>query len=448
MFKPAHFLPLACLLTLLAACQTPATPTASAASPTPSQTTSRPAAPPYHPFPQHTTYAPNTIRPNHHSQAQQNNDVRAFYTHWKENYLVPAGQTPDGYPLYRVSFGQTNPGRTVSEGQGFGMTIVTIMAGHDPQAQEYFDGLWEFSRAHPSDGNPNLMGWQVPPNGGNNSAFDGDADIAHALLLADQQWGSNGRINYRAAAQQVITAIAQSTIGPQSHLPLLGDWVNPNGTPYNQYTVRSSDFMPAHFRAYAHATNDPLWNEVINQTQTIINQLQATTSPTTGLLPDFIVPVSANDHTPRPADPGFLEGPHDGHYYYNAGRDPWRIAVDALLYNDETSRQQASKISLWAENATGGNPQAIHAGYTLDGTPVEGSNYFSTFFVAPFGVAAMTVPGQQQWLNALYDAVSHTHQDYYEDSVTLLCLLVLTGNYWSPIPPDLSLNAYLPYIMR
>jgi hypothetical protein len=45
------------------------------------------------------------------------------------------------------------------------------------------------------------------------------------------------------------------------------------------------------------------------------------------------------------------------------------------------------------------------------------------------GVAAMTVPSQQQWLNAIYEAVYRAHEDYYEDSVTLLCLLVMTGNY-------------------
>jgi hypothetical protein len=44
----------------------------------------------------------------------------------------------------------------------------------------------------------------------------------------------------------------------------------------------------------------------------------------------------------------------------------------------------------------------------------------------------MTVPGQQQWLNALYDAVSNVSEDYFEDSVTLLCLLVLTRNFWDP----------------
>ena len=79
---------------------------------------------------------------------------------------------------------------------------------------------------------------EVPEGKSKDSAFDGDADIALALLLADAQWGSGGKVNYRAAASEVISGIGESTIGPESHLPLLGDWVNPQGTQYNQYTIR------------------------------------------------------------------------------------------------------------------------------------------------------------------------------------------------------------------
>jgi endo-1,4-beta-D-glucanase Y len=407
------------------------------------------AAGPHHPFPQHVTYAPGTLRPNHRTQAQQDADVRAFYDQWKADYLVSAGQTGAGNPLYRVSFGTTNPGRTVSEGQGYGMIIVATMAGHDPQAQTLFDGLWEFSREYPSVIDDRLMGWQVPPDpGGSDSAFDGDADIAYGLLLADKQWGSQGRINYKAAAEQVIAGIYESTIGPDSHLPMLGDWVSPNGGTYNQYTPRSSDFMPAHFRAYGRATANPAWTEVISRSQAVISSLQANHSPATGLLPDFIEPVSTVNHTPRPADPGFLEGATDGSYYYNAGRDPWRLGTDALLNNDPASLAQTRKISAWAATTAGGLPANIKAGYQLDGTPLPSSNYFTTFFAAPLGVAAMTKPDQQAWLNAIYDAVYNRHEDYYEDSVTLLCLLVMTGNYWDPTSLSAENRLYLPFISQ
>ena len=387
---------------------------------------------PAFPFPQHVDYAPGTIRPNHRSQVLQDDDVRAFYDYWKAKYLVAAGTTPQGDPMYRVTFGSGNPDSTVSEGQGYGMVIVATMAGHDPLAKVYFDGLWEFSRAHPSSIDSRLMDWQVPENSGDDSAFDGDADIAYGLLLAHAQWDSSGRINYAAEAATVIAGILQSTIGPNSRLPMLGDWVSPNGSTYNQYTPRTSDFMLVNFRAYGWATSDPVWDEVVTNSQAVITSIQANHSTVTGLLPDFVVDA---DQSSQPAPPNFLEGANDGKYYYNAGRDPWRIGSDALLNNDPVSLAQVRKIANWIYGASGGDPANIKAGYELDGTPI--GNYFSTFFVAPMGVAAMTEPSLQQFLNDIYDAVFNTQEDYYEDSVNLLALLVMTGNFWDPVESTL-----------
>jgi endo-1,4-beta-D-glucanase Y len=322
------------------------------------------------------------------------------------------------------------------------------MAGYEPEAQTIFDGLWEFSRQQPSDIDPRLMGWQYPVVPGSNaSAFDGDADIAYGLLLAEAQWVTQVRIDYGAEAATVIAGILAATIGPDSRLPTLGDWVEPNGNPYNQYTPRSSDFMPSHFRAYGRATNDATWETVVSESQTVIDSLQLTASPTTGLLPDFIVGA---DGTPQPAPPGFLEGPHDGHYHYNAGRDPWRIGLDVLLNGDATSRAQVQKMSHWLESATGGDPTQIKAGYHLDGSLT--GNYFTSFFVAPFGVAAMSDPAQQSWLNAIYTAVYNRHEDYYEDSVTMLSLLAMSGNFWDPTviggPGPASYWVYLPVLLK
>ena len=250
------------------------------------------------------------------------------------------------------------------------------------------------------------MNWHIPadPNG-SDSAFDGDCDIAYALLLADAQWGSDGDLDYRAAAAEVIAGILASTIGPRSKLPMLGDWVDPDGQDYNQDTPRTSDFMLGHFRSFGRATGDAVWQEVIAASQAVVTHLQETASPGTGLLPDFVQPVSATDLSPRPADPGFLEDESDGRYGYNAGRVPWRLGTDALLNADDISLAQVQTISAWIAEATDGDPQNIRAGYELDGTPSPGSDYFTTFFASPFGVAAMTAADQQQWLNELYDAV-------------------------------------------
>ncbi len=380
-----------------------------------------------YPFPQHVTYAPNSILPSHRSQAQLDDDMRAFYDQWKSEFLIEAGMDANGIMMVRVAFGKAEPNysTTVSEGQGYGMLIVPMMAGYDPDAQSLFDGMWAFVRAHPSEIDPRLMDWNVPEPEGNASAFDGDADIAYGLLLADAQWGSDGRVNYKAEAVNMIGGILESTIGGDSHLPMLGDWVNVGEPQYNQTTPRSSDFMLANFRAFGKVTNDPVWGDVVLQSQNTMLNIQNNFSGETGLLPDFIVEG-------EPAPPNFLENPTDGSYNYNAGRDPWRVGMDALLHDDPTSRAIVQKISRWVEASANGDPNNIRAGYELDGTPLPESEYFTTFFVSPMGVAAMNDPAQQEWLNAIYDSVYENHLDYYEDSVNFLCLLVMTGNFWTP----------------
>lgn len=246
-------------------------------------------------FPQHVTYVGGAILPSHRDRNQLDDDVRAAYDRWKQRYHVPV--TPEaGASLYRVALG--TPGTpahssTVSEGQGYGMVIVSLMAGHDPQAQIIFDGLLSFALPHRSCGDERLMLWRIPNDG-------------HGCASAT-----------------------------------------------------------------------------------------------------------------------------DGAYNYNAGRDPWRLGTDGLINDDARALAAVARISAWAEDSTDGDPQQIRPGYRLDGTPLR-SDYFTTFFAAPLGVAAMTVPSQQAWLNAIYDAVRQRQEGYYEDSITLLCMLVMTANFWDP----------------
>ena len=244
---------------------------------------------------QHQTYRAGTLTPTNFTRTQLNQHVANYYDVWKGRWLA-ADSASSGWRVKSDS-----SGRTVSEGQGYGMVIVAAMAGHDPQAKTIFDGLWKFRLAHPSSIDSRLMDWEVPNTDGNDSAFDGDADIAYGLLMAHAQWGSTGTIDYLDAAENVIAGIRASTIGPQSRLPMLGDWVSPNGSTYSQWTTRSSDFMPGHFRAYGEATGDPaFWSSVVTATQNVVTDIQSNESANTGLLPDFIKLVGAS-RDPQPA---------------------------------------------------------------------------------------------------------------------------------------------------
>jgi endoglucanase len=385
---------------------------------------------------QHQPYRPGTLSPTNFTRTQQNQHVAAYYDLFKSRWLI----TDPGGQGWRVK--TDSSGRTVSEGQGYGMVIVAAMAGHDPQAKTIFDGLWKFRVAHPSVIDNRLMDWEFPnsnPEDNDDSAFDGDADIAYGLLMAHAQWGSAGTINYLDEAKRVIAGIRESTIGPNSKLPMLGDWVEPGGinstATYSQWTTRSSDFMPGHFRAYGAATGDTAyWSDVATAVQNVVTNIQANESAATGLLPDFIRLVGS-PRDPQPVEIPFLESTTDDDYYYNAGRDPWRLGVDAILNNDPTTLAQVQKMSAWMRTSTNGNPANIRGGYKLDGTALNSWN--DLFFVSPFAVAAMTgtTAADQTWLNALYSNIYQRHNtdDYFADAVTLQSLLAVTGNFWDPM---------------
>ncbi len=341
--------------------------------------------------------------------------LKKFYEYWKDTYLV---KEKDG--TYRVAFDKNDKSQTVSEGQGFGMLIVATMAIYDENAQEIFDGLYKFAKAHPSKIAPHLMAWIYPESDdGEDSAFDGDADIAYALILAHKIWGDKGEINYKQEAKTILNDIYTYTIGPESKLPLLGDWVNPNGKKYNQYSIRSSDLMLEHFREYAKFTKDDKWLEVLNASKELIKKVS---NKDTALLPDFIV---KKDDKFQAAPKNFLEGKHDGDYHYNACRTPWRIGIYALMSGDSQILDYLNKFTNWITNSIE-NVSDIKSGYKLDGEYY--GDYFSTAFASPIEVGVLA--SNKKLSDNIFNYTKEIKENYYEDSINLLSMIAINGNYY------------------
>jgi endo-1,4-beta-D-glucanase Y len=356
--------------------------------------------------------------------------VRDFYDTWRDLYVGDGC----GSGRYLVLSGQSQS-KTVSEAHGYGMLIMAFMAGHDPDAKKYFDGMYQYYLAHQSANTPFLMAWSQNQSCANNqgpdSATDGDLDIAYALLLADRQWGSGGAINYLAAAGKIIDAIRAGDVDSSAHWILLGDWAAPGDDQYD--ATRTSDFMPGHLDSFHAATGDGDWNTLLGAEYTMVGKLQQSFASGTGLLPDFVV----TPNNPSPAPSGFLEGSSDGRYGYNACRDPWRLGVHFITKGDARAKTAVTKLNSWIAGATGGNPEGIHAGYQLNGNSSSGSDYVDMCFVAPFGVAAMVSSSNQGWLNSVWDFTVDTGpQGYYQDTVKLLSMIAMSGNWWVPEAVD------------
>jgi len=381
------------------------------------------------PYPAHINYKGNHIKPNNFDQSELDNQTSTFYNAWKNKYVKNDCKTGEFY-IY-----SGDGAKTVSEAHGYGMMIMCFMAGYENYAQAYFDGFFKYFKSHPSTINNYLMDWQQltcndTPSSDDDAASDGDIDIAFSLLLAHKQWGSEGDINYLDEAKTIIDAIMQEEINQNTWTVKLGDWCNSDDPSY-YYGTRTSDFISSHFKSFAIATNNSNWNLVIDKCYDLINTIQNTQSPATGLMPDFIINTNTS---PISAGQNYLEDIYDGDYYYNACRFPWRIGTDYLISGDNRAKLALDKINLWLIEATSEDVLPISNGYRLDGTPIYDWN--DATFIGPFAVGAMANVTNQNWLNKLYEELITNNDlqngDYYSNTIKLLSMITISGNYWNP----------------
>lgn len=383
------------------------------------------------PFPQHVKYTDGIIKPSHVSQQQLDDSVRSFYINWKDRYINDDAGEGQNYIWVEGSVGSNKI--CVSEGQGYGMIIVALMAGYDTAAQNIYNGLFKYYKLHPSKNSPFLMAWAQTDSFKNvdgSSAADGDIDIAYSLLLANAQWGSSGSINYLKEAKSLLAAVMRQEINAKTFSVLLSNSIEYDSKDY--FDMRSSDFMPAHFKAFSNVTNDKLWDKVIDTNYRLFNFLQKKYSADAGLFPDFIQHINTS---PKPSIPNYLESKYDGKYNYNACRVPWRIATDYIIYGDKRSKAIVERINKWIKETTQNNPDNISAGYSLAGDDIKTRNFEAMSFIAPFAVAAMVDVKHQAWLNKLWDYIvgfDLDQYDYYDNSIKMIGLIILSGNYWAP----------------
>jgi endoglucanase len=374
------------------------------------------------------TYPAGTIFPTV-ERALLDGTVTAFYDRWKAAYLTAAC----GGHIVKTGGGTgASDALTVSEGHGYGMVVVAFMVGHDPAARQLFDGLYRVFRASRSGGDQQLMAWALGadcrPIQPATSATDGDLDIAFALLLAHRQWGSAGTIDavdYLGEARTLIAAIDRSEMNPSTRLPMLGDWAA-SGALVN--ATRPSDFMTGHFRVFARISGNASWRTSVDRVYDLVASLQQQWSSRTGLLPDFV----ADTHTsPRPPPGLLLESENDGQYGWNACRVPWRLGSDFAVSGDARARAALAKMAAWIEGESQGRPGSVVDGYRLDGARIGKGP--SAAYIAPFGVAAMVDVAHQRFLDAVWSWLeSRPPEGYYADSIRLLSLIVMSGNWWSP----------------
>lgn len=392
-------------------------------------------------------YYPGSIGPDHLSQADMDQQLATFYKAWKAIYL--SDECGSGRYFVKVNAdhkpvgGDTAPGTiTVSEAHGYGMLISVMMADYDTDAQKIFDGMVRYFEDHPATSDPGLMAWNQIEGCGNStgrfrgdvSATDGDLDIAYALLLADQKWGSQGIIDYRSEANAVLAAILKHEVHPRTHHLMIGDWAGTDGDHEIEYTTRSSDFMQSHLYSFYAITGDKRWQAIRDKTYSIINTFNQRYTPKSALLPDFI---SHLDTSMTPARSELVGNKRDGDYAWNAARYPWRVGLDYLLYGDPRALEALTVFNRWARSTTHDDPAVFNSGYRIDGSALidEGKNALG--FVSALGVSAMISADNQPWVNSVWDNLQHqsiTDNAYYDNTLKLLSMVIMSGHWERPRP--------------
>jgi hypothetical protein len=109
---------------------------------------------------------------------------------------------------------------------------------------------------------------------------------------------------------------------------------------------------------------------------------------------------------------------------------PWRIATDYLVSGDARAKAAIQKMNAWIMGETNHDPANILDGYTLAGGKGAGQSGPSSAFSSPFGVAAM-LGTDQAWLDAIWSS-RQINEGYYSDSITMLCMIVMSGNWCAP----------------
>lgn len=365
--------------------------------------------------------------PSNVSADQRKSDSQYAFELWEDRYLrqIESNQ-------FYVSYDEED--NTVSEAQGYGMLIMVMAEEHlNQDTQEVFDGMFHYAKAHPSDRNPSFMAWrQIRQADGTmkdyrigehtGSATDGDMDIAYALLLANELWGSEGSIHYEQEAVEIIQALMESTINQEEWTIKLGDWVTDDDPNYGQ-SSRTSDWMVGHIATFYEVTGDERWLQVLDKIVELTTDIQSQFSPETGLLPDFV--WKQGDEW-VPVEPDFLERETDPDYSYNAARVPWRFGEGYFTTQNEEIKESLERMNNWMKDTAENDPSNIKAGYTLSGEPLV--SYADMTFTAPFAISASINDEHEEWLNLLWEEMTmDLGQDetgnYFSDTIRLLVML-------------------------
>lgn len=305
---------------------------------------------------------------------------------WKDSFLSKSDSK-------RVLTDSVN---TYSEGMGYGLLLSVYF-----NEQTLFDDLFEYVESC-ADFN-GLMNWSTQ-NGqvyGAGSDASADQNIALALIFADKMWGSDGSVDYKTKASQMLNNIYQYDISLGLVKP--GDGLNnPRNTSY---------LVPAAYDIFTDFDQSQRWNNVKSNAYNLILKAQ---NSTTGLVPDWCdvngTGMSFNGSSPDT-------------FGYESVELFFNMAVAYSWYGHTSAKTICSKPMSFFKNI---GATKIVDGYKLNGTPT--GSYHSDLFVSSAAALFMTGTDRQAATGFYKECIATKSSLFISNTLRLLTLMYMTGN--------------------
>jgi endo-1,4-beta-D-glucanase Y len=332
--------------------------------------------------------------------------IAEAYLRWKTNF-VRAGNP--GQRVLSPEQGDDTP----SEAMGYGMLIAAAMGD-----KAMFDQFWTYVNSQLVSG---LMKWS---RNGNGSATDADQDIAYALALGASQWGGD----YAARATTMINAISSRDLQAGNRIGPGSDW---GSTP----AFNASYVAPSYYPVFQALTGSSTWATIKSANYTNVSNCTQWFSG--GTLPADWCNVSTSQAVPgENFGAAVLSFPGVAVYAFDAARVPWRVALDACLFDSSTARSYLNTlVGFFTSRYTNGETiDRMLAGWRSDLTAHPNAQENQMSFIGPVGVAAMATTHtatRERAFRAVLDIMENPefNRTYYPTTVGLITLLQMSGNF-------------------
>ena len=360
------------------------------------------------PYPQSTNYGGNGIVLS--NQVEAATQLKAAF----EYYLRDKYKENEKYAAIEKDHGSNT---FVSEGIGYGMLMMVYFSDNTTSYQTQFDKLWAFYKAGVNE--HGLMNWSFgglnPSNNKANAATDAEMDVAAALIMASYQFGDE---KYLTEARTLLKNVKQYEFEENGlHKP--GDAWNDKKNP--------SYIAPAYYRLFAKVDteNATFWNTTAMDANYAL--LEANSAEySTGLFDNW------SDSKGKGLD---------GNYGYDAARTPWRLAQDFYWFDESKAKTMLDKLGTWVSSKAA---KDIRGNINRNGSVENWAAHNSTF-VATLMTSLVTDASRQGKLDEFWsEAVSLGEEAYFEQSLKILCGLLVSGNmpnFMDPPAPQSSSSA-------